>query len=94
MRKRTETRLVDTMIDAYVDWREACRLVDDPYRSWRSATGPRAAYWRYTAALDAESLGPSGHVELKSAPQGRDPVTSLDTFVILRAERPPAPSGG
>jgi hypothetical protein len=56
MRRRTETRLVDTMIGAYVDWREACRLVHDAYRSWESATGPRArtAFWRYTAALDAE----------------------------------------
>jgi hypothetical protein len=56
MRKRTETRLVDRMISAYVDWREASRLVHDAYRSWARATGPRArvAFWRYTAALDAE----------------------------------------
>ena len=56
MRKRTETRLVDRMLSAYVDWHEACRLVHDAYRSWASATGPRArvAFWRYTAALDAE----------------------------------------
>jgi hypothetical protein len=56
MRKRTETRLVDTMIGAYVDWREACRLVHDAYRSWASATGAgaRVAFWRYTSALDAE----------------------------------------
>ena len=56
MRKPTETRLVDRMIGAYVDWREACRLVHDANRSWASATGPRArvAFWRYTAALDAE----------------------------------------
>ncbi len=56
MRKRTETRLGDTMISAYVDWREACRLVHDAYRSWATATGPhaRVAFWRYTAALDRE----------------------------------------
>jgi hypothetical protein len=56
MRKRTETRLVDRMISAYVDWHEACRLVHDAYRSWASATGPRArvAFSRYTSALDAE----------------------------------------
>jgi hypothetical protein len=56
MRKRTETRLVDSMIGAYVDWREACRLVHGEYRSWASATGPaaRVAFWRYAAALDAE----------------------------------------
>ena len=56
MRKRTEAQLVDKMISAYVDWREACRLVHGAYRSWTSATGSRAriAFWRYTAALDAE----------------------------------------
>jgi hypothetical protein len=56
MRKRTETRLVDRMITAYVEWREACRLVHDAYRSWAGATGPRArvAFCWYTAALDAE----------------------------------------
>jgi hypothetical protein len=56
MHKRTETRLVDRMISAYVSWREASRLVHDAYRSWATATGPRAhvAFGRYTAALDAE----------------------------------------
>jgi hypothetical protein len=56
MRKRTETRLVDRMLNAYFDWREASSLVHDAYRSWASATGPHArlAFWRYTAALDAE----------------------------------------
>jgi hypothetical protein len=56
MRKRTETRLVDRTISAYVDWREASRLVHDAYRSWASARDLRArpAFSRYTAALDAE----------------------------------------
>jgi len=56
MRRRTETRLVDRMIGAYVDWHEACQLVHDAYRSWAGATGPRARveFWRYTEALDAE----------------------------------------
>ena len=56
MRKRTEPRLVDRMVRAYVDWREASRLVREAYRSWAGATGPgaRVAFWRYAAALDAE----------------------------------------
>jgi len=56
MRKRTETRLVDRTIGAYVEWREACGLVHDAYRSWASGTGPRArvAFLQYTAALEAE----------------------------------------
>jgi hypothetical protein len=56
VRKRTEARLVDTMIGAYVDWREACRLVHEAYQSWASSTGAgaRVTFWRYRAALDAE----------------------------------------
>jgi hypothetical protein len=51
MRKRTETQLVDRMVSAYVDWREACHVVH-----WASATRPHAsvAFGRYNAALDAE----------------------------------------
>jgi hypothetical protein len=67
MRKRTETRLVDSMISAYVDWREACRVVHDAYRSWASTTGgPRArvAFWRYTAALDAEESAAAVYASL------------------------------
>jgi hypothetical protein len=58
MRNRIETQLVDGTIGAYVDWREACRAVHDAYRLWTSATGPfaKAAFWRYTAALDGEEL--------------------------------------
>ena len=66
MRKRSEARLVDTMIRAYVDWREACRLVHDAYRSWTNATGPRGgvAFRRYTAALDAEESAAENYASL------------------------------
>jgi hypothetical protein len=52
----TYKRLVDKMIDAYADWREACRLVTDAYRSWVSVTGPGAitGFACYSAALDRE----------------------------------------
>jgi hypothetical protein len=33
MRKRTEARLVDRMVCAYVDWHEACRRRDGSIRS-------------------------------------------------------------
>jgi hypothetical protein len=47
---------VDKMIDAYVDWHEACRLVGDTYRIWSNATGPyvTAAFRWYVTALDRE----------------------------------------
>jgi hypothetical protein len=66
MRKRAESRLVDRMISSYVDWKEACRLVHDAYRSWAGATGPRAgvAFWRYTAALDAEEAAAQVYARL------------------------------
>ena len=54
MRNRIETQLVDRTIGAYVDWREACRVVHDAYRVWAGATGAgaRPAFWRYETALD------------------------------------------
>lgn len=47
---------VDKMLDAYVDWHEACLLVSDAYRNWSTATGPdvNAAFVWYMTALDRE----------------------------------------
>jgi hypothetical protein len=44
------------MIGAYIDWREACRAVNDAYRSWAGAAGPdiAVAFLQYNAALDVE----------------------------------------
>jgi len=56
MNNRIQKRLVDTLMEAYVSWREACLHVSDAYRSWASETGPDAtsAFARYIAALDHE----------------------------------------
>jgi hypothetical protein len=56
MKKLIHRRLVDKMVDAYVNWREACLLVTDAYRSWARTTGPAAtfAFCRYRAALEQE----------------------------------------
>jgi hypothetical protein len=66
MRNRIETHLVDRTIGAYVDWREACGAVHDAYRVWTSATGPiaKVAFWRYSAALDAEELAAEVYASL------------------------------
>ncbi len=47
---------VDKMMDAYVDWHEACLLVGDAYRCWQGATGPAVAvaFGSYMTALDRE----------------------------------------
>ena len=50
-------RLVDELVEAYVDWRETCARVNDAYRSWASRTRSLVAEPRlglYMAALDAE----------------------------------------
>jgi hypothetical protein len=86
MRKRTETRLVDRTIGAYVEWREACRLVHDAYRSWASATGPsaRVAFWRYTAALDAEEWAAEVYASLVRR-VGHPAMGNADLFGQLAA---------
>jgi hypothetical protein len=78
MRKRTETRLADKMISAYVDWPEACRIVHDAHRSWASATGPgaRVAFWRYTVALDGEEWAAEVYASLVR--RAGHPATSDD----------------
>jgi hypothetical protein len=49
-------RLVDRLVEAYVDWRETCDRVNDAYRTCASETGPRGrvAFGMYLAELDAE----------------------------------------
>lgn len=66
MRERIKSRLADRMIGAYVEWREACVVVHDAYRSWASATGigARVAFCSYVAALDAEERASEAYAEL------------------------------
>ena len=49
-------RLVDELVEAYIDWRETCVRVNDAYRAWAGKTGPRGrvAFELYAVALDAE----------------------------------------
>lgn len=49
-------RLVDKLVESYVDWREACARVNDAYRSWvrETSSAGRVAFGLYMAALDAE----------------------------------------
>jgi hypothetical protein len=56
MNKLNRKRLVDKLVEAYVDWRETCARVSDAYRSWASETAPgnEVAFGLYIAALDAE----------------------------------------
>jgi hypothetical protein len=49
-------RLLDKLVEAYVDWRETCARVNAAYRSWASepAPGDSVAFAIYMAALDME----------------------------------------
>jgi hypothetical protein len=49
-------RLVDELVEAYVDWRETCDRVNDAYRSWagKTAPGAKVRFGLYMAALTAE----------------------------------------
>jgi hypothetical protein len=49
-------RLVDQLVEAYVDWRQACARVDDAYRFCAGVSGARArvAFALYVAAQCAE----------------------------------------
>jgi hypothetical protein len=33
MHKRSQARLEEMIVSAYLDWRHVCRLVDDAYRA-------------------------------------------------------------
>jgi hypothetical protein len=56
MNTLSRRRLVDKLVEAYVDWLETCARVNDAYRSWASETAPRdgVAFGLYMVALDAE----------------------------------------
>ena len=56
MNKLRKKRLVDTLMEAYVSWREACLRVSDAYATWTSEKGMRAtvAFGSYMTALDRE----------------------------------------
>ncbi len=77
----TRERLVGELVEAYVEWREACGRVDDAYRSWANerARGDRLAFGLYMAALDAEELA----AEVYAGLVGRADKLS-------RSEEPPA----
>ncbi len=79
-------RLVDELIEAYVDWRETCARVSDAYLSWTSESGScgRFAFGLYMAALDEEEQAAEVYARL---------VRRADK--LARSEDPPTgPLGG
>jgi hypothetical protein len=57
----TRNRLVDEMIESYVEWREECATVEATYRRWSTAPATDCAisFASYNAALDREESAAS-----------------------------------
>jgi hypothetical protein len=66
MHKRTRDRMIDGLMDAYVDWREASVDVESAYRRWaRAAPGDTSdAFAGYRATLDRELLATIAYARL------------------------------
>jgi len=79
MNRLTRERLVDELVQAYVDWREACVRVDDTYRSWASemTPGDRVTFGLYVAALGEEEQAADSYAGLvrraETMPWSKDP---------------------
>jgi hypothetical protein len=66
MNARSRERLLDGLVEAYVDWRETCGGVNDAYRRWTLETGAAGAvtFAQYLGALDAEQRAAEGYARL------------------------------
>ena len=56
MSRSEQSRAVDAVVDAYVDWRQECITVWEAYQRWRGAARDDGAlaFRAYLAALDRE----------------------------------------
>jgi hypothetical protein len=66
MRRRVRNKLIDNVMDAYVDWRQESAQVDYAYRRWSVAesTDPDGLFDVYTAALDREELASISYAQI------------------------------
>ena len=68
-RRRRRRREVHKLLDAYVEWRDACVAVQVAYGSWRARHGSdRAlAFYEYEHALDREERAANVYARLVRA---------------------------
>jgi hypothetical protein len=66
MNEPIDKRLLDEVVDAYVDWREERATVWDAYARWHDAPVPDCplAFSAYRAALDREERAAHVYAEL------------------------------
>jgi hypothetical protein len=58
MKKHVPSKLIDDLMDMYVEWREACIAVSNAYTRWSTVrvAERQSAFEEYRAALDWEEL--------------------------------------
>jgi hypothetical protein len=66
MRNGVRDKLIDDVMDAYVDWRQESADVEYAYRRWSIArlTDPAGAFAAYVAALDREELASLSYAQV------------------------------
>jgi hypothetical protein len=66
MRNGVRDKLIDDVMDAYVDWRQESADVESAYRRWSIArsTDPAGAFAAYAAALDREELASLSYAQV------------------------------
>jgi hypothetical protein len=66
MRNGVRDKLIDEVMDAYVEWRQESAKVESAYRRWSIArlTDPARAFAEYAAALDREELASMSYAQV------------------------------
>jgi hypothetical protein len=79
MSESVDKRLLDELVDAYVDWREERGTVWDAYERWTCACVPDSplAFSAYCAALDREERAAHVYAELMTRVSG-----TVRTFLV------------
>ena len=64
-----EARLVDALLEGWVDWRESASAVADAYARWSFASGSDRAlrFAAYTATLDQEQKAAAAYADAATA---------------------------
>jgi hypothetical protein len=66
MRNGVRDKLIDDVMDAYVEWRQESAKVESAYRRWSIArlADPARAFAEYVAALDREELASISYAQI------------------------------
>jgi hypothetical protein len=66
MRKRARDKLIDRVMDAYVDWRQESAQADFAYGRWSMGTpsDPAGAFAEYAAAVDREEIASRAYAQI------------------------------